>query len=309
MALAVRAQLLLCRDDCAGLCPRCGADLNAGPCGCRRTRRTCLEDLMAVPKRRTSKSRKRLRRGHHTAAGHPHPGLPAVWLAQASAPCLRLLRVLPGQEADRGRGRLSVIRVAVDAMGGDSAPQAEIAGVLQALDSCRTTSQSSWWAAPRPSKPSSPSIPSADRDRLEIHEAADVIGMARKAARRRAQETQLQHRRRSRPAEGGTLRRVRLRRQHRRHPGRSHPAAGPPRRRGTRHRRARSFPPATEPVLVLDAGANVDCSARELVGFAVPRHRLHARPAGPAQARRRACSTSAKRTRRATRSSARPTSS
>jgi uncharacterized protein len=23
-----------CRDDCAGLCPRCGADLNAGPCGC-----------------------------------------------------------------------------------------------------------------------------------------------------------------------------------------------------------------------------------------------------------------------------------
>ncbi len=24
----------LCRDDCAGLCPRCGADLNAGPCGC-----------------------------------------------------------------------------------------------------------------------------------------------------------------------------------------------------------------------------------------------------------------------------------
>jgi len=23
-----------CRDDCRGLCPRCGADLNAGPCGC-----------------------------------------------------------------------------------------------------------------------------------------------------------------------------------------------------------------------------------------------------------------------------------
>jgi uncharacterized protein len=35
MALAVHAHLLLCRDDCAGLCPRCGADLNAGPCGCR----------------------------------------------------------------------------------------------------------------------------------------------------------------------------------------------------------------------------------------------------------------------------------
>ena len=23
-----------CREDCEGLCPRCGADLNEGPCGC-----------------------------------------------------------------------------------------------------------------------------------------------------------------------------------------------------------------------------------------------------------------------------------
>jgi uncharacterized protein len=33
IALAVSAYPL-CRDDCAGLCPRCGADLNAGPCQC-----------------------------------------------------------------------------------------------------------------------------------------------------------------------------------------------------------------------------------------------------------------------------------
>ncbi len=26
---------LLCRDDCRGLCPRCGKNLNEGPCGCR----------------------------------------------------------------------------------------------------------------------------------------------------------------------------------------------------------------------------------------------------------------------------------
>jgi len=32
LALAARTNLLLCRDDCAGLCPKCGADLNAGPC-------------------------------------------------------------------------------------------------------------------------------------------------------------------------------------------------------------------------------------------------------------------------------------
>ena len=24
----------VCREDCAGLCPRCGEDLNDGPCGC-----------------------------------------------------------------------------------------------------------------------------------------------------------------------------------------------------------------------------------------------------------------------------------
>ena len=33
-ALAAQAHLLLCRVDCAGLCPKCGADLNAGPCAC-----------------------------------------------------------------------------------------------------------------------------------------------------------------------------------------------------------------------------------------------------------------------------------
>ena len=38
---AVREELFLsipryleCREDCRGLCPRCGKDLNAGPCGC-----------------------------------------------------------------------------------------------------------------------------------------------------------------------------------------------------------------------------------------------------------------------------------
>ena len=34
VALAAPTGLLLCRDDCPGLCVSCGADLNAGPCGC-----------------------------------------------------------------------------------------------------------------------------------------------------------------------------------------------------------------------------------------------------------------------------------
>jgi uncharacterized protein len=33
LALAVDA-FPLCREDCRGLCPRCGADLNRGPCRC-----------------------------------------------------------------------------------------------------------------------------------------------------------------------------------------------------------------------------------------------------------------------------------
>lgn len=33
--LALRVSAFpLCRDDCKGLCATCGADLNAGPCGC-----------------------------------------------------------------------------------------------------------------------------------------------------------------------------------------------------------------------------------------------------------------------------------
>jgi len=41
LAPAIREEVLLavprflqCREDCRGLCPRCGQDLNAGPCGC-----------------------------------------------------------------------------------------------------------------------------------------------------------------------------------------------------------------------------------------------------------------------------------
>lgn len=44
LAPMVREELLLgvpdaplCREDCAGICPSCGADLNAGPCDCDTT--------------------------------------------------------------------------------------------------------------------------------------------------------------------------------------------------------------------------------------------------------------------------------
>jgi|SRR5687768_2038446 len=48
---AVREELLLaapryvlCREDCKGMCPQCGKDLNAGPCGCAP-----VEDLRWQP--------------------------------------------------------------------------------------------------------------------------------------------------------------------------------------------------------------------------------------------------------------------
>lgn len=34
----------LCSEDCKGLCPRCGADLNLGPCSCKRE----IDPRMAV---------------------------------------------------------------------------------------------------------------------------------------------------------------------------------------------------------------------------------------------------------------------
>ena len=40
---------ILCRQDCKGLCPRCGADLNEGPCSCRSEpdpRLAVLEQLL-----------------------------------------------------------------------------------------------------------------------------------------------------------------------------------------------------------------------------------------------------------------------
>jgi uncharacterized protein len=39
----------LCKEDCAGLCVQCGADLNEGPCGClppKDPRWAMLEDLL-----------------------------------------------------------------------------------------------------------------------------------------------------------------------------------------------------------------------------------------------------------------------
>jgi uncharacterized protein len=43
----------LCREDCRGLCPRCGADLNDGPCGCRPEGDPRWAALQGLPTRPT----------------------------------------------------------------------------------------------------------------------------------------------------------------------------------------------------------------------------------------------------------------
>jgi phosphate acyltransferase len=160
-----------------------------------------------------------------------------------------------------------VIRIAVDAMGGDTAPQAEIAGALQALKSLpqgfliqlvgRSDSINSELAK----------YPDADRSRLEIHEAAEVIGMAEKPL------AAVRSKRKSSIVIGLGLQKA----------GASDAfvSAG---NTGAllaastlllglhdgveRATVATLFPTANQPVLVLDGGANVDCSPRELLGFA-----------------------------------------
>ena len=55
VTLAVREELLLeapryavCREDCKGLCPQCGKDLNAGPCACAPATEARWQPLQAL---------------------------------------------------------------------------------------------------------------------------------------------------------------------------------------------------------------------------------------------------------------------
>ena len=38
----------LCREDCKGICPTCGKDLNAGPCGCAQNNGSRWDALRRV---------------------------------------------------------------------------------------------------------------------------------------------------------------------------------------------------------------------------------------------------------------------
>jgi phosphate acyltransferase len=160
-----------------------------------------------------------------------------------------------------------VIRVALDAMGGDHAPQVEVEGAAQALRDLPPTFRIQLVGRTADIERALAAVPNLDRARLDIVEAPEVVGMGEKplaAVRGKPNSSiavglglQKQGKSEAFISAGNTgavmaasTLLLRL------HAGVQRAAIGT------------VFPTARQPVLVLDAGANVDCDARELVGFA-----------------------------------------
>jgi glycerol-3-phosphate acyltransferase PlsX len=160
-----------------------------------------------------------------------------------------------------------VIRIALDAMGGDNAPRVEVEGVAMALRELPGDFRIQLVGRQADINAALAQAPGLDRARVEVVDAPDVVGMGEKplnAIRSKPQSSimvglGLQKRSESDAfiSAGNTgavmaaatlVLRV--------HEGVQRAAIGA------------VLPTARQPVLMLDAGANVDCDARELVGFA-----------------------------------------
>lgn len=160
-----------------------------------------------------------------------------------------------------------MIRIALDAMGGDNAPRAEVEGAAQALQDFPPEFRIQLIGRTADIEAALVQASGADRSRIDIVEAPEVVGMGEKPL------AAIRGKPRSSIAVGLGLQKkgksdafisagntgavmaastllLRL------HPGVQRAAIGA------------LFPTADQPVLVLDGGANVDCDARELVGFA-----------------------------------------
>lgn len=160
-----------------------------------------------------------------------------------------------------------MIRVALDAMGSDGAPAVEIDGAALALAELPPDFSLTLVGRPEAIEPELTRYPGLDRERLTIVPATDVIGMGEKplSAVRRKPDSSLvvglgQHRDGKADAfvSAGNTGAV---------------LAGSTVLLGLhdgvdRATVASLFPAANGSVLVLDAGANVDCSSKELVNFA-----------------------------------------
>jgi hypothetical protein len=90
---------------------------------------------MAVPKKKTRKSRRDKRRATHRIEVAAREHLPAMRTAEAAAPDVPELQAYNGREIEPLRTPAPlerVTRVAVDAMGGDRAPEEVVAGAIEA---------------------------------------------------------------------------------------------------------------------------------------------------------------------------------
>jgi glycerol-3-phosphate acyltransferase PlsX len=160
-----------------------------------------------------------------------------------------------------------VIRIALDAMGGDNAPEAEVEGAAQALAELPPTFIIQLVGRTADIEQALARHPDIPRKRLQVVEAPEVVGMGEKPL------AALKSKPKSSISIGLTLQKndksdafisagntgavmaastliLRL------HPGVQRAAIGA------------LLPTGTKPVLLVDSGANVDCDARELVGFA-----------------------------------------
>jgi glycerol-3-phosphate acyltransferase PlsX len=160
-----------------------------------------------------------------------------------------------------------VIRIALDAMGGDNAPLPEVEGSALALRELPPTFRIQLVGRRSDIEAALNAQPGLDRERIEIIDAPEVVGMGEKplAAIKRKPRSSitiglgLQTRAASDAFvsagnTGAVMAAATLLLGL--HPGVARAAIGAP------------FPTAGHPVLVVDGGANVDCDARELVNFA-----------------------------------------
>lgn len=160
-----------------------------------------------------------------------------------------------------------MIRIALDAMGGDNAPEAEVEGAALALAELPPTFMIQLVGRTADIEQSLARHTDIPRQRLQVIDAPEVVGMGEKPL------AALKSKPKSSISIGLTLQKndksdafisagntgavmaastliLRL------HPGVQRAAIGA------------LLPTGTKPVLLVDSGANVDCDARELVGFA-----------------------------------------
>ncbi len=160
-----------------------------------------------------------------------------------------------------------MIRIALDAMGGDNAPQAEVEGAVRALSELPPEFVIQLVGRRDAIEAELARHPGVDRARLEFHEAPDVIGMDEKpltAIRKKPNSSMVVALGLQKAGASDAL-----------------VSAGNTGallvgstillglHEGVDRATVASLIPSTDdPVLLLDAGATVDCSPRELVGFA-----------------------------------------